>query len=133
MRKLAEEWLKFAEKDLKAIEFILNEDELTNIAAFHSHQCIEKSFKALIVIKTEQIPRIHNLLKLYGTVRNHISLEINIEHLEQINETYIDSRYPSDIGLLPEGDLSHEKAILFHQEAKNIFTQIKKTITEISG
>ena len=128
MKKLAEEWLRFAEKDLLTIEKILSENELTNIVAFHSHQCIEKAFKAIIVIETEQVPRIHNLIRLYGTVRNYFPMEINLVALEQINETYIDSRYPSDIGLLPEGNLSQEKAVIFNQEARNIFEQVSKRL-----
>ena len=37
MKKLAEEWLIYADKDLKTIEKILDEEYLTNVAAFHSH------------------------------------------------------------------------------------------------
>ena len=128
MKKLAEEWLRFADKDIKTIDYILQESELTNIVAFHSHQCLEKSFKAIIVLNTENIPRIHNLLKLYGTVRNYYSLSVDMNILEQINETYIDARYPSDLGLLPEGSLSHEKAVLFFEETKRIYFQIKEII-----
>ena len=57
MKKLAEEWLAFAEKDLLTIEKLLDETELTNIVAFHSHQCVEKAFKAIIVLKTGSIPK----------------------------------------------------------------------------
>ena len=128
MKKLADEWLKFAEKDLKTIEHILQEHELTNIVAFHSHQCLEKSFKAIIVFYTDNVPRIHNLLKLYGTVRNYHPLKIDMNILEQINETYIDARYPSELGLLPEGNLSQKKAVLFFEESKKVYNQIKKEI-----
>ena len=93
MKKLAEDWLFFSEKDLLTIEKLLDESELTNIVAFHSLQCVEKAFKSVIALKTGTIPKIHNLLKLYGTVRNHISLQINMLVLEEINETYIDARY----------------------------------------
>ncbi len=40
MKKLAEEWLKHAEKDLLTIERIIDEEYLTNIVAFHAQQCI---------------------------------------------------------------------------------------------
>ena len=43
MKKLAEEWLRYAEKDLLTIEKIIDEECLTNIIAFHSQQCIEKA------------------------------------------------------------------------------------------
>ncbi len=49
MKKLAKEWLKYDQMDLLTIERIIDEEHLTNIVAFHAQQCIEKSFKALIV------------------------------------------------------------------------------------
>ena len=126
MKKLTEEWLRYAEKDLLTVEKIINEEYLTNIIAFHSQQCIEKAFKALIFEITGEIPKIHNLIRLYGTVRNHIQLSFDMEVFKQINETYIDTRYPSDIGLLPEGMPSLEKARTFYKTAKEIFRQIEK-------
>lgn len=128
MKKLVKEWLKYAEKDLLTIEKIIDEEYLTNVIAFHAQQCIEKSFKALIYSKTNELPRIHNLIRLYGTVRNYIHLSFDMEVFEQINETYIDTRYPSEMGLLPEGMPSLEKARLFYQTAKEIFNQIKKEL-----
>ncbi|MBI9109342.1 MAG: HEPN domain-containing protein [Spirochaetales bacterium] len=128
MKKLAEEWLIHADKDIKTIEKIIDEQYLTNITAFHSHQCIEKSFKALILLKTGNVSKIHNLLKLYGTVRNYFPLDINIEQLQEINETYIDSRYPADLGLLPDGDLSSDKARQFYEETKAIYKQVVEII-----
>lgn len=132
MNKLANEWLSFAEKDLKTVAKLLNDPDLTNIVAFHTHQCIEKSFKALIFIKTEKLPKIHNLLRLYGTVRNYSQINIDMNLLEEINETYIDARYPSDLGLLPYGNLSSEKAKGFYQEAQSIYSQIHKEINSNS-
>lgn len=128
MNKLVNEWLSFANKDLKTVVKLLDDPELTNIVAFHTHQCIEKSFKAVICLKVEDIPRKHNLLKLYGTVRNYCKLDIDITTLEEISETYIDSRYPSDMGLLPYGSLSTQRSEDFYKEAKYIYEQIEKYI-----
>ena len=50
--------------------------------------------------------------------------------LEQINETYIDARSPSELGLLPDGALSQEKAKLFYLESKKIFSQIQSAINK---
>lgn len=60
MKKLANECLVFAEKVLKTAELILTDPELKNNIDFPCHQCIEKSFKAFIVLKIGNIPRIHN-------------------------------------------------------------------------
>ena len=48
MKKQATEWIKFAKTDLQATMAIINEDNLSTIAAFHTQQCIEKSLKALL-------------------------------------------------------------------------------------
>ena len=98
MKKLVNEWLNYARKDLKTAELIIEDPELTNNVAFHCHQCIEKSFKAFIVLQTGEIPKIHNLIKLYGTIRNYLQIKMDMEIFEMINETYIDARYPSDFG-----------------------------------
>ena len=79
-------------------------------------------------MKTGKISKIHNLLKLFGTVRNLYSLEINIEILEEVNDTYIDTRYPADLGLTPEGDLSSEKVGQFHRLAEGLFSQIESIV-----
>jgi HEPN domain-containing protein len=128
MKKLAEDWLVHADKDLKTIVKILDEDYLSNVVAFHSHQCIEKCFKALILLKTGQVSKIHNLLKLFGTVRNHYTLNIDIVLLEEVNETYIDTRYPADLGLTPEGNLSPEKVREFYRFADGLFSQIESIV-----
>ena len=128
MKKLAEDWLWFADKDLKTISKIVSDDYLSNISAFHSHQCIEKCFKALILLKTGQISKIHNLLSLYGTVRNYYRLEVNIDLLEEVNETYIDTRYPADLGLTPDGGLSVQKAQEFYHFARDLFSQTESLI-----
>ena len=125
MKKLAEEWSKYAYKDLSTIEKILEDENLTNITAFHAQQCIEKVFKAVILLETNEIPKIHNLLKLYGTVRNHRKFSFEMKTLELINETYTDTRYPSELGLLPNGVPSLELAKKFYETAKSIYDQIK--------
>ena len=94
-------WLSYADKDLLEIEKILDDENLTNIIAFHSQQCIEKAFKSVLILYTGKISRIYNLLKLYGMISEHEKLKVDLKSLKRINETYIDSRYPSDLGLFP--------------------------------
>ncbi|QEN04595.1 HEPN domain-containing protein [Thiospirochaeta perfilievii] len=133
MNKLVNEWLSFASKDLKTVVKLIDDPDLTNVVAFHIHQCIEKCFKAVICLKVEEVPRKHNLIKLYGTVRNYCKLDINMNTLEEISEVYIDTRYPSDMGLMPYGSLSIERAEDFQREAKYIYKQIEKFVTTESN
>jgi HEPN domain-containing protein len=130
MNELSKVWLNHAEKDLLVIEKILDDENLTNITAFHSQQCIEKSFKSILCLHTGNIPRIHNILKLYGMISEFVDIEINIKFLERVNETYIDTRYPADIGLQPGGQPSLKTAREFYNTAKQIYLQAEKIINK---
>ena len=45
MRERAEEWLEFADVDLRAAEKLGDDEYLSRATAFHAHQCAEKSIK----------------------------------------------------------------------------------------
>jgi HEPN domain-containing protein len=49
MKKLINDWIILAEKDIKTASLIISEEYLTNIVAFHCQQAIEKYFKAYIL------------------------------------------------------------------------------------
>jgi len=57
-------------------------------------------------------------------------MKISEEVLDQINQVYIDTRYPADFGLLPEGKPSISKVKEFLNEAENIFNKTEKIIEE---
>ena len=48
MKEKVKEWLEAARLDCEAALALLDNEELTPIISFHSHQCIEKCFKAII-------------------------------------------------------------------------------------
>jgi len=54
--------------------------------------------------------------------------EENLEILLTINELYIDSRYPVDLGLLPDGKPSLDDAKRFYEFAVDIFDQVCKIL-----
>jgi len=94
------EWLYFAYSDILVCEKILRNDFLTHIVAFHSEQAVEKSFKALITHSNSKVPKQHDLIRLYGKIKNYLDID-NESILDDLNKLYIDSRYPSSFGLLP--------------------------------
>jgi len=120
---LAIEWAKSAYYDLENIRYIINVDYLTHIVAFHSQQAIEKSFKAIIVFHQSKLPKQHDLLKLHTLVKDHFNIE-DESILEDLNELYIESRYPSAFGLLPYGKPTREDAKEFYGFANNIFDKV---------
>ncbi|MCF7945993.1 MAG: HEPN domain-containing protein [Spirochaetia bacterium] len=63
MKKRVEEWIHFAEVDIKAIKKLIEEPALSQIAAFHCQQAVEKLFKALIENLCKETPKIQKQIK----------------------------------------------------------------------
>jgi HEPN domain-containing protein len=130
MKKQAENWLNSAKDDLILINEIKQNENLTHMMAFHSQQAIEKSFKAILEEKEAKVPKIHDIITLKGKIEKYIELKIDQEIFDQINELYINSRYPTDLGLLPDGKPSKEIAGKFFKTATEIYEIINKYLSK---
>jgi len=108
MKQTTQQWLKYAEIDILACEKIIDDDFLTSIIAYHSQQSVEKCFKAIIEENSLEIPRIHNLTRLFAIIKDYVSFTIDTDILQILDSIYITSRYPSDLGLFPDGKPSQE-------------------------
>jgi HEPN domain-containing protein len=128
MKKQVEHWLLFAERDLKSAKLLLNDETLTTIAAFHCQQAVEKGLKAIFENQNLKIPRLHNLEILYQKANIEKSVHVDLEILQRINEVYIDSRYPSDIGLIPSGTPSSETIQSFIDFAEVFLVGIRSVV-----
>ena len=126
----AKEWLHFAKIDLVSTEKLLDDEFLTRSVAFHAHQCIEKSFKAILEAKGLDVPRTHDLERLYGLIEEIAGMDLKVDEdlLDQLNDVYVDSRYPGALGLLPQGDPSIEKAREFYGFAEGLFHKIARLL-----
>ena len=121
---MAQEWIRAAEDDIAAIDAMINDDNLTNIVAFHAQQAVEKALKAVIESRRESIPRKHDLLLLYSKVSGSIIIEDD-SILDTLNQLYTEARYPSDFGLLPHGKPTRADAKIMADFAKNIVSRVK--------
>ena len=128
MKKQANSWIEAAAADLLTIQEIINNELLTQIVAFHSQQAIEKCFKAIIEFNDVPIPKIHNLLTLSEKIKDFVKIDIDYSIIEQLNSLYLDSRYPSELGLLPDGKPTIEIANKFFEHAQSIYNEILKKI-----
>ncbi len=129
MKRQVKEWLRYAKVDLLSAEKLLGEELLTQSVAFHIHQAVEKSLKAILENDGEKIPRIHDLEKLYGMIlEKGKEMEIDEDILAQINDVYIDTRYPSDAGLIPEGIPSIKKVKEFYETDRKIYEKVMEII-----
>jgi len=122
-QNLAEEWLKAAYGDIVVLENIYDNFIVTHMTAFHSQQSVEKCFKAILEYHTHSTPKKHDVLLLKSMVENYITID-DEDILEDLNELYIDSRYPGDMGLLPNGKPSLEDAKEFYEFANELFKQV---------
>jgi len=94
-----------------------------NTCHISSQQAIEKSFKAILVNNGDNIPKKHDLFALHELVKSDFG-NIDNEKLFRINDLYIDSRYPGDLGLLPHGKPSADDAQAFYDFALDIFERV---------
>lgn len=89
MKEEAKNWIMQAEADLDKAK-ILFENNKFDGASFYAHQTIEKSLKAVIIIKTNNLVKIHDLFNLGKSANLPIEL---IEKIKNLSGLYIDSRY----------------------------------------
>lgn len=128
MKAPVQKWIDFAAVDLMAAKRLLGDIMLTGTVCFHSQQCVEKCLKAVIEFKEIIPPKTHDLIRLYGIIEEWLKLDEDM--LARLNEVYIDSRYPSSIGFLPDGLPTHEEAQEFCEYAEALLQMITNFISE---
>ncbi|MBA7655670.1 hypothetical protein ES703_63577 [subsurface metagenome] len=129
MRKLTEQWLRYAADDLRAAEITI-EKQIYTIVCFHSQQCSEKGLKAILQEKNIKPPTIHNIKVLKDMAESALgsTLDISVEEATFLGQVYVESRYPLDIGLLPHGEATKEDADRALEITRRVFTQIRRLL-----
>lgn len=121
MKQITKEWLEAANLDIESSKYLLQDERLTGHVAFHSQQAIEKSLKALIEESGDRIPKIHSLSKLFNISSLYLDFKFDEDLLIALDSLYIESRYPGEFGLLPEGKPTLKQAQMFHDFAHEIY------------
>ena len=99
MDKAVEEWLKISKYDLQTAEAMLTSGRYLYVA-FMCQQAIEKILKAIYSDRKKELPpRTHNLLYLVDILNLDITKSNKI-FLSQLNQFYLESRYPDKQGEL---------------------------------
>ncbi len=127
-KELAKAWLVSASADLKSIEYLIHDEFLSHIVAFHAQQCVEKCFKAVLENAQKRVPKEHSTLKLHGMIQPEIQMDLDMDILTDLDDLYIDARYPGDFGLLPHGKPTCEEAREFMVFAQEVFDSIRKQV-----
>ena len=125
MKSITSAWMAAARDDLTLVQEIVHNETLTNLVAFHSQQAIEKSFKAILEEYDGVVPKMHTLETLLPKVNRHVMFAgVDLELLEELDKLYIDSRYPGDFGLLPNGKPTVDEAKKFIELALLIYDAV---------
>ena len=96
----ADEWLKYAEDDLKVVEILLQGKRFRG-CCFHAQQAAEKALKGFLIHSGKPYPKIHNLVRL-----NNLCTNINSEFYSLtakiiiISQLFMPTQYPD----VPVGD-----------------------------
>ena len=127
MNATAREWLLYAETDIESALALIDRDDLSNVVVFHCQQSVEKALKAILEEEKLNVPRTHNLLKLFSILPEKYkgALEVFSDAFGELDDVYIDSRYPGDMGLLPEGKPSKELTNRFYNNSRKIYEKVK--------
>src|SRR5690242_3189496 len=91
-------WVARAEEDLALARSALRRKQpLASGACFHAQQCAEKYMKALLISKSADFPKTHDLLLLNNLCStNGILLEIDPKHLNTLTDYAVRTRYPGN-------------------------------------
>jgi HEPN domain-containing protein len=125
MKKSTKEWFDSAGSDLLLIKEICLNENLTHLSAFHARQAAEKAFKAIIEEFDPGFIKTHALETLYNTVKDRIQLKFDYDLLIILGSFYIDSRYPGEMGLLPNGKPTLKESKQFFNFAREIVEAAK--------
>jgi HEPN domain-containing protein/predicted nucleotidyltransferase len=98
-REEAEEWLAYAEDDLRMARLGL-EEGIYNQVCFHAQQCVEKCLKALLAKEGGLVPRTHKVDDLWRALPESAreafaSLQ---DELLELDQYYTVTRYPDAAG-----------------------------------
>jgi len=122
MKEASQEWMSAAQDDFKTIKHLENDQELTNISAFHAQQGIEKCLKAIIEEYELGAVKVHNLRWLFALCEQYISItEEEKKLITLLDRLYLDARYPGERGLLPDGKPTLSDAHQFASFARQIY------------
>ena len=128
MNPITEEWFDRAKEDLDVALEIISKEHLTNMVAFHSQQAVEKTLKGIIEEYEIGFVKTHNLELLLGMVLKQMSLDLDLNIIKRLDEVYISTRYPGDLGLLPSGRPTIQDAKELFDFADALYHDVKNLL-----
>ena len=81
----------------------------------------------------ERVPKVHSLSKLFDSCSIYINFDFDEDLIIALDSLYIESRYPGELGLLPEGKPSIMQAQVFCDFAKETYQAVKNHLEKPVG
>ena len=102
----AMEWVEYAEEDFLMAKSALRRKKPFIISScFHSQQCAEKYFKAMLISKGMEFPKTHDLVILNGICNQAgIITGLTKENLGRLSAYAVHTRYPGAQPVPEEGE-----------------------------
>jgi HEPN domain-containing protein len=121
-------WIEFLEEDYRVvIKLFEDKTDFYRSICFHAQQFIEKTLKGIIESNGLIPPKTHDIEYLANRIRDlGYDVPMTLDDLQFLSSIYFDTRYPPDIGLLPEGEPTKEDA----RRSYTITKQIRKWIEQ---
>lgn len=101
---------------------------MTHVASFHAQQCVEKCLKALLEFQGRPVPKDYSTIRLHALVADILGVELDADILTDLDDLYIDARYPGELGLLPYGRPTPEDARQFYEFAADVYRRAQEVI-----
>ena len=120
--KYIQEWINKANKDIKAVEKLEKEEDITEIVCFHCQQAVEKYLKALLLSNNEDIQKTHNIDILLNKCKKY-NQERERYIGNPLSDYVVDLRYP-DTAYIPTVEETKEAIELMNK----IISVIKETM-----
>ncbi len=79
-------------------------------------------------MENKRVPKEHSIIKLYNLVKDDIKMSFSKRIFTNLEEVYMDSRYPGDLGLLHNGKPTLAEAKEFYDFAKRVYAKIEDII-----
>ena len=130
-REMVRDWLESAHTDLRVMEELAGSEDLTHMVAFHAQQAIEKVLKAYLEYGGETVPKVHKVATLVQMSGAECGLDPEL--IGQLDELYIESRYPGEMGLLPYGRPTLEDARRFDDAARQVYRWMVEMLEQENG
>lgn len=86
--------------------------------------------EALKPAHPEKVPKDHSTLRLYGLIKALIPVDVDAGILTDLDDLYIEARYPGELGLLPTGKPTLTDAREFSAIARSIYRQIEQGLSK---